>query len=82
MALRLSDTLLHFVLFSLHPSLKTIVRQKKNFKNLPFLPESLGAMFQSLIYRKWPKLQASIYDAVIVMILVSFETPSHNILFW
>lgn len=41
MALRLSDTLLHFVLFSLHPSLKTIVRQKKiTLKIYHFYPKA------------------------------------------
>ena len=38
--------LLYLVLFSLYPSLFWELRDKRNLKNLQFLPESLGAMLE------------------------------------
>ena len=38
--------LLYLVLFSLYPSLFWDLRDKRNLKNLQFLPESLGAMLE------------------------------------
>jgi len=40
------DKLLYLVLFSLFPSLFWELRDKRNFKNLQFWPQSLGAMLE------------------------------------
>ena len=40
------DKLLYLVLFSLYPSLFWELGDKRNLKNLQFLPESLGTMLE------------------------------------
>ena len=40
------DKLLNLALFSLYPSLFWELKDKRNFKNLQFWPENLGAMLQ------------------------------------